>query len=212
MARYCEANSQAPRRHGPTRAWCRKPPACCVSPRSGRQRRHPGNASGREIDSWQQVRETQDAITYATLRDDVGSNRIVEQQLRGGNALVTAFTRLPGEGGLRASTGGRRAPLFESTLPTERRMPLLATLAEDRIARVGGEHPMMIPVSQLSRRVWPCPTPAPTPSSPSLPPNGRLPDATRSLRGQLNFRAAGVLRAIHRVDTGYGASRSPILP
>ena len=100
-----------------------------------------------EIDPWQQVRGIQDAITYASLRDDVDADRIGlwGTSFGAANAFVTAALdrRVKAVCGQIAFINGPRT--FEARFSADERAHLLELFAQDRRARMSGADPIMVP-------------------------------------------------------------------
>lgn len=106
----------------------------------------PGTPRG-EIDPWQQVRGIQDAITYASLRDDVDADRIGlwGTSFGAANAFVTAAgdRRVKAVCGQIPFISGPRT--FEERFSSDERAHLLELFRQDRRARMSGADPIMVP-------------------------------------------------------------------
>ena len=101
-----------------------------------------------EIDPWDQVHDTQHAITYAQGRPDVDASRIGVwgSSYAGGNAFVVAAIdrRVKAVCGQVPGISMRRT--FEASVPKEFWQATWDGQAADRLARARGEAPAMIPV------------------------------------------------------------------
>ncbi|WP_406021692.1 alpha/beta fold hydrolase [Nocardioides sp. NBC_00850] len=101
-----------------------------------------------EIDPWEQIHDTQHAITYAHGRPDVDASRIAVwgSSYAGGNAFVVAAIdrRVKAVCGQVPAVSGRRN--FEAVVPKEYWQMAWDGQAADRLARARGEAPAMIPV------------------------------------------------------------------
>lgn len=101
-----------------------------------------------EIDPWEQVRDYQQAITYAQSRADVDAGRIGVwgSSYSGGHAYVVGAIdrRVKAVCGQVPLVSGRRA--FEMLIRIDLWEPTWQLLAMDRQARARGEAPTMLPV------------------------------------------------------------------
>jgi alpha-beta hydrolase superfamily lysophospholipase len=101
-----------------------------------------------ELDPWDQVHDTQHAITYAQGRPDVDASRIGVwgSSYAGGNAFVVAAIdrRVKAVCGQVPGISMRRT--FEAGVPEEFWQEVWDGQAADRLARARGEAPAMIPV------------------------------------------------------------------
>ena len=101
-----------------------------------------------EVDPWDQIHDTQHAITYAQGRPEVDASRIGVwgSSYAGGNAFVVAAIdrRVKAVCGQVPAVAGRRT--FETNVPKEFWQMAWDGQAADRLARARGEAPAMIPV------------------------------------------------------------------
>ncbi|RWA52286.1 acetylxylan esterase [Cupriavidus sp. UYMSc13B] len=104
-----------------------------------------------ELDPWQQVRGIQDAITYASLREDVNADRIGlwGSSYGGGNALVAAAIdrRVKAVCAQIPFISGPKT--FAKIVEAGQRAQVLEMFAADRRARMSGSAPAMMPAVAL---------------------------------------------------------------